>query len=239
MNAKLRATERGFLKFLSRTGIIYLKSLDNGAKRTFMCTPGQKTGHLVVLAKEGDQSALNQLYSVYAERVRWMVRFRMDKELRSKFESMDLVQDTLIHALSGLHNFTYKNESEFIRWLSKIAENELRSKLRKLHADKRDVHKEVRFDNGGTKSEGRYVGIHEPIQTTTPSMILSRKEDLVKLEKAIDELKPEYRESIILTKVEGLSYQEIGQKLGKSSDAVRMLATRAMAELTTIYRKVS
>ena len=69
-------------------------------------------------------------------------------------------------------------------------------------------------------------------------MILSGKEDLAKLEKAIDELKPEYREVIILTKIEGLSYQEIGQKLGKSSDAVRMLATRAMAELTTIFGKI-
>jgi RNA polymerase sigma-70 factor (ECF subfamily) len=69
-------------------------------------------------------------------------------------------------------------------------------------------------------------------------MILSGKEDLAKLEKAIDELKPEYREAIILTKIEGLSYHEIGHRLGKSSDAVRMLATRAMAELTSIFGKI-
>ena len=59
-----------------------------------MCTLDQKTQELVALAKEGDQSALNRLYTVYAERVRWMVRFRMGKELRSKLESMDLVQET-------------------------------------------------------------------------------------------------------------------------------------------------
>jgi DNA-directed RNA polymerase specialized sigma24 family protein len=74
-----------------------------------MCTLGQKTRHLVVLAKEGDQSALNQLYSVYADRVRWMVRFRMNKELRSRLESMDLVQETLVHAFNGLDKFTYSN----------------------------------------------------------------------------------------------------------------------------------
>jgi RNA polymerase sigma-70 factor (ECF subfamily) len=61
---------------------------------------------------------------------------------------------------------------------------------------------------------------------------------LAKLERAVDELKPEYREAIILTKIEGLSYQEIGQKMGKSSDAVRMLATRAIAELTAIFKKI-
>jgi RNA polymerase sigma-70 factor (ECF subfamily) len=162
----------------------------------------------------------------------------MDAELRSKLESMDLVQETLIHVMSGLDNFKYTNEKEFVRWLSKIAENELRGSLRKLHANKRDVRKEVQLDNHRPKSDGGYVGLHEPIQATTPSMVLSRKEDLARLEKAIDELKPEYREAIVLTKIEGLSYQEIGQKMGKSSDAVRMLATRAMAELTAVFGKI-
>ena len=203
-----------------------------------MCTVGQKTKHLVVQAKEGDPSAINQLYSIYAERVRWMVRFRMSKELRSKLESMDLVQNTLIRSLNGLGNFNYKNEGDFVRWLSKIAENELRGNLKKLHAEKRDVRKEVQLDNFGSAAGNEYIGSHGPIQTTTPSVILSEKEDLGKLEKAIDQLKPEYREIIILTKIEELSYQEIGQRLGKSSDAVRMLATRAMAELTTIFGKI-
>ncbi|MFH1882148.1 MAG: sigma-70 family RNA polymerase sigma factor [Planctomycetota bacterium] len=203
-----------------------------------MCTFGQKTQHLVVLAKEGDKSALNQLYRVYAERVRWMVRFRMSKELRSKLESMDLVQDTLIHALSGLEDFTYKNEGDFVRWLAKIAENELRGSLKKLHADKRDIRKEVRLDNYGPTSGGGFVGAPGPIEATTPSVIMSRKEDLAKLEKAIDELKPEYREAIVLTKIDGLSYKEIAGRLGKSSDAVRKLVSRAMAELTVAFRKI-
>jgi RNA polymerase sigma-70 factor (ECF subfamily) len=167
-----------------------------------------------------------------------MVRFRMNKELRSKLESMDLVQETLIHAFSGLDKFTYSNEGDFVRWLSRIAENELRGSLKKLHADKRDIRKEVRLENFGPTTGGGFAGIPGPIEATTPSMILSGKEDLAKLEKAIDELKPEYREAITLTKIEGLSYQEIGQRLGKSSDAVRMLATRAMAELTTIFGKI-
>jgi len=203
-----------------------------------MCTFGHKTQHLVVLAKDGDKSALNQLYRVYAERVRWMVRFRMGKELRSKLESMDLVQDTFIHALSGLENFTYKNEGDFVRWLAKIAENELRGSLKKLHTDKRDIRKEVRLDNYRPTTAGGFVGTAEPIQATTPSVIMSRKEDLAKLAKAIDELKPEYREVIVLTKIEGLSYKEIAGRLGKSSEAVRKLVSRAMAELTIAFRKI-
>jgi DNA-directed RNA polymerase specialized sigma24 family protein len=41
---------------------------------------------------------------------------------------------------------------------------------------------------------------------------------------------------IILTKIDGLSYKEIAGRLGKSSDAVRKLVSRAMAELTVIFR---
>jgi len=91
-----------------------------------MYTLGQKTQELVALAKAGDESALSRLYRAYAERVRWMVRLRMGRQLRSKLESMDLVQEVLIRALSGLEDFTYKDEGDFVRWLSKIAENELK-----------------------------------------------------------------------------------------------------------------
>ena len=203
-----------------------------------MRTCSQKTQELVALAKEGDTSALNHLYMVYAERVRWMVRFRMNKELRSKLESMDIVQETLVHALNGLEGFTYKNEGDFVRWLSKIAENELRANLRKLHADKRDIRKNVRLDDNRSTTGGGYTGIHAPVDVTTPSVILSKRDELVRLEKAIDELKPEYRQVIILTKIDGLSYNEMGQRLGKSDEAVRKLVSRAMAELTVAFKRI-
>jgi len=162
----------------------------------------------------------------------------MNKELRSKLESMDLAQDVLIHALRGLGDFTYKNEGDFIRWLSKIAQNALRDNLDKLHADKRNVRKELPLDGYRSTTNSRFVGSPGPIDITTPSMIMSRREDLAKLEKAIDIVKPEYREVIVLTKIEGLSYREIGDRLSKSDDAVRMLLSRAMASLTIVFKRL-
>jgi RNA polymerase sigma factor (sigma-70 family) len=67
---------------------------------------------------------------------------------------------------------------------------------------------------------------------------MSKKEDLDKLTKAMDELKPDYRQAIILTKIDGLSYEEIGIRLDKSPDAVRMLATRAMVALAAAFRRI-
>ena len=203
-----------------------------------MCALSQKTQELIVLAKDGDKSALNQLYRVYGERVRWMVRFRMDRELRSQMESMDLVQDTLIHALSGLDDFTYKNEGDFVRWLSKIAENSLRDNLDKLHAGKRDIRREVPLGGYGPTTAGGFFGTPGPIEATTPSVIMSRKEDLNKLEKAIDKLRPEYREVIMLAKIEELSYSQIGDRLGKSTGAVKMLVSRAIVALASAFEGV-
>jgi len=150
-----------------------------------MRTLDRKTQELVVLAKGGDKAALNQLYRAYAERVRWIVRINMSKELRAKLESMDLVQDALIHALQGLGDFTYKSEGDFVRWLSKIAQNAVRDNLDKLHADKRDIRKEGALGGYRPTTGGRLLGAPMPIDTTTPSVIMSKREDLAKLENAL------------------------------------------------------
>ncbi|MFC1636344.1 RNA polymerase sigma factor [Planctomycetota bacterium] len=193
-----------------------------------------KTQRLVTLAQAGDESALDRLCNVYGERVRRIIRLRMGKELRSKMESMDLVQDAFIAALRSLENFTYKNEGDFLRWLSQIAENRLRDQVEKLHTNKRDVRKEIPLKDNRDSLDS-FARTPGPVASTTPSMIMSRQEELDKLEKAIDKLKPEHKEVIILAKIEGLSHKEIGERLGKQPHAVCVLLSRAMAALADVY----
>lgn len=200
--------------------------------------PGHSTEQLLTLARAGDGSAVNQLCRVYSERVRWMIRLRMGRELRSKLESMDVVQDALIHALGGLESFTYTNEGDFVRWLSKIVQHTLRENWDRLRAEKRDVRKEVPLHGLPTATGGGSVRMPDPVDATTPSAIVSKREDLARLERALDALKPEYREVLVLTRLEGLSYSQVGQRLGKTSDAVRMLASRATAALATTFRRL-
>ncbi len=200
-----------------------------------MCTPSQKTQELVVLAKGGDNSAQDRLCRAYGERIRRIVRLRMGAELRSKLESMDLVQDALMCALRDLGDFTYRNEGDFLRWLRRIAENRIRDNLEKLHADKRDVRRETPLNHCASTSTDDPARIPEPARNTTPSVILSRKEDLDKLEKAIDKLRPEYREVIMLAKIEELSYSQIGNRLSKSTGAVKMLVSRAIVALASAF----
>ena len=197
-----------------------------------------KTQHLVTLAQDGDKSAVDQLCAVYGPRVLWLIRLRMGAELRSKLESMDLVQDVLLSALRDLGKFTYRNEGDFVRWLTKVSENRLRDNLDKLHAGKRDIRREVRADGPGSITGNRPARVAEPVANTTPSVIVSRREEFGRLSRALDALKPEYKEVILLTKIEGLTYSEIGDRLGKSADAVRMLSCRAMAALSCAFEDV-
>ncbi|MHC4629064.1 MAG: sigma-70 family RNA polymerase sigma factor [Planctomycetota bacterium] len=197
-----------------------------------------KTRHLVALAKRGDDSAQSQLCWAYGERIRRIIRLRMGAELRSRLESMDIVQDALMCAFRDMENFTYTNEGDFLRWLRHIAENRIRDNLQKLHADKRDIRKETPLDGHASTSTENSGRILEPARNTTPSMILSRKEDLDKLEKAMDKLKPEYQQVIVWAKIDGLSYKEIGDKLGKSADAAGHLLLRARVSLTETFRAI-
>ena len=66
---------------------------------------------------------------------------------------------------------------------------------------------------------------------------MCKKEALDRLEKAWDEVKPEYKKVIVLKRIEGLSYAEIAERLGKSTEAVGMLLSRAMTALTIAYGK--
>ena len=201
-------------------------------------TCNHQTQRLITLAKNGDQSALDQLFKAYNERVLRIIRMRMGPELRTKLQSIDLVQDAFISALRGLENFTYKNEGDFLRWISKIAENRLRDNIDNFHADKRDIRKEIPLNNNSSNTQDNFIGISEPANNTTPSLIISKREDLNKLEKAMEKLKPEYREVIMLIKIDGLTYADAANKLGKGSDAVRMLLSRAIAALSQSFGKI-
>ncbi len=194
-----------------------------------------KTRQLVALAKDGDGSALNQLYALYGERVRWMMRLRMGKELRSKLESMDLAQEVLLRTLKGLGTFKYENEGDFTRWLARVADNTFRDELDRLHAGKRDIRKERPLDDRGLMGRTGLPGSPPGLSATTPSEIMSKKEDLARLERAMDTLKAEHREVIVLAKLEGLPYSEIADRLGKSVDAVKMLVSRAVVALAKAY----
>lgn len=70
--------------------------------------------------RRGASLARNQLCGVYGERVHRIIRLHLDQKLLPK---LDVVQDALILALGGLKDFTYRNEGNFLWWLTRIIIN--------------------------------------------------------------------------------------------------------------------
>jgi RNA polymerase sigma-70 factor, ECF subfamily len=69
-----------------------------------------------------------------------------------------------------------------------------------------------------------------PVRSALSQVIWS--EQSARLEAALEALPEPHREVIVLRKLEELSFAQIGERLGRSEDACRMLFARAMAALT-------
>ena len=92
-----------------------------------------------------------------------------------------------------------------------------------MDLSRRDAEKEVALDQG-------LEGLQARVRSQTSRLFF--KEQLTRLERAMQTLDRQHREVILLRKFEELSFPAIGERIGKSADACRMLLARAMAALT-------
>ena len=61
---------------------------------------------------------------------------------------------------------------------------------------------------------------------TSPSQHVMRQEQNVQLAEALEQLPADYREVIVLRHLEGLSHEEVAQRMGRTPGAIRMLWMR-------------
>jgi RNA polymerase sigma-70 factor (ECF subfamily) len=151
---------------------------------------------------------------------------------------MDLVQEALIEAVKDIGDFTYSSKGDFLCWLSSIAENTIRDNVDRIHAAKRDVRRQVSLEKMAERTDRLHADAGLPVVTTTPSVILSLHEEFDRLERAMDKLNPQYREVLVLAKIEGLSCKEIAAKQKKSRAAVAMSLSRAIVAVTNLFQRV-
>ena len=69
---------------------------------------------------------------------------------------------------------------------------------------------------------------------TTPSAAATRRERAVLLADALESLRADYREVVILRNLEGIDFSEVATRMGRSSGAIRMLWARAIERLSEV-----
>jgi len=177
-------------------------------------------------AREGSNEALGELVERYSGKLLALIRVRMG-DLRRRMESRDVLQNTLVKALGAVDRFDGEESGPFLAWLATIAHHEI--------ADLRDHHRAQRRRLDLEDGLSRAGDIEASVASMVSRIDLGERGR--RLEAALLELPEEQREAVILRSFEELGFAEVGERLGRSADAARMLYARAMTALTLAMRE--
>jgi RNA polymerase sigma-70 factor (ECF subfamily) len=171
---------------------------------------------LVDKAISGDGDAFGRLYDMNVERVYRHIYYRVS----SNADAEDLTQQVFIKAWQAIGRYK-KTASPFLAWLVKISHNVVidfyRSRKSETYID---------FDIIATKPE------------TDPEHMLEAEFNQQYMRQAINKLKGDQQQVILMRFIEDFSYPEIAAALGKSEGAIRVIQHRGLAKLKTILEKV-
>jgi RNA polymerase sigma-70 factor (ECF subfamily) len=178
---------------------------------------------LLARAQRGDRPALEQLCARYQDRLLRIVRIRLGARgtgLRRFLESTDVVQETWRGALRGLADLRVTGDADLLSWLAKIATNEIRDQLDRVHAQRRDPEREQPITDAGP--------IDVADRTAGPASEAQRTELTALVDGAIAELDDDYREAIVLRDYCGAEWPDIAARLASPTvHAAQQLHQRA------------
>lgn len=181
-------------------------------------------------ARDGDRRALDRLLETVEGRLRRLAEGRIGPGLRAKVRTSDVLQSTYLDVVKSMERFEGDDEEAFVGWVARIMENNIRDKGKYFQARKR------RDPDGSTLPLNEADDVKTP--GATPSVEAVRAEDLVLVSRALEGLVEDYRQVIILRMVEGRSHKEVGELLGRSEAATRMLLSRARAALALALEQI-
>jgi RNA polymerase sigma-70 factor (ECF subfamily) len=179
------------------------------------------TFDLLEQARNGNQQALSRAFEKYRRRLAVLVHFKLSSSTREFADAEDVVQETCLRAFRDIASFSYQSPGSFFRWLSAIADHVIVDRVRYQNRECR-AGEEVRF-----RSETNPLG-PDPADTKTPSRLLAQREAVQRLLDRLNALPEDYRQAILMAKIERLSTAEMAERLGKSREAVALLVYRAV-----------
>jgi RNA polymerase sigma-70 factor (ECF subfamily) len=183
---------------------------------------------LLALARAGEQRALGKLLELYRGYLSLLARLQIGRRLQGKADPADLVQDTFLEAHRNWERFRGTTEAEFLSWLRRILAAQTADLIRRyLGSQRRDVRLERELAAELERSS-QDLDVGLLAKQDSPSKQVAQREEGVLLADALALLPEDYREVLILRHLEGLTFPEVGQRMGRTLDAVKKLWTRAL-----------
>ncbi|MGE0144698.1 MAG: RNA polymerase sigma factor [Planctomycetota bacterium] len=184
------------------------------------------TIELVRDAQKGEGASLAAIVDRYREVLLQRIRLIMGPEARQAAESDDFLQGLFLEIVSDFEKRCPRDEKEFLRWATAIARNNIRDGVRRR--------REIAVDRFASSLDWRPVLGNASVGS--PAENAEREEQVERLCEAMAALREEDRLAIELRHFEGLSFAEIGQRLGRTENAAQLLHTRALVKLGSALR---
>ena len=169
---------------------------------------------LVERVQRGDSAAFDALVRKYQHRIVGLI----GRYVHDWSECQDVAQEVFMRAYRALGGF--RGDAQFSTWLHRIAVNTAKNHLvaqnRRPPTDDIDVMDAEQFDQS-----------YRLRDTDTPERELMRQEIERTVMDAVNALPSELREAITLREVDGLSYDEIAERMGCPIGTVRSRIFRA------------
>lgn len=173
-------------------------------------------------AQKGDTESFERIVIAYQQRV-FNLAFRL---LGDREEAEDLTQEVFLNVFKHLSSF--RGDAQFSTWIYQVTINHCRNRFKYLK--RRFHHTTESMDDPLQGGEGD-IERELPDEADIPEDALYRRQLQKLVQVAVQRLRPDYREIIVLRDIQELSYQEISEVLGLPEGTIKSRLHRARWEL--------
>lgn len=194
---------------------------------------------LIEQAKGGDTATLGRLLELYRNYLRVLARIQIGKQLQGKVDASDIVQETFLDAHRYFPAFRGNAEEQLIRWLRSILAGTLANAARRyLGTQGRDLRLECALV--ADLDQSSYGLSNIPVDPhSSPSQQVAKAEQTLLVAEALSRLPDDYQSVIVLRHMEGLTFPQIAERVGRSVDSVEKLWLRALTKLRKAFGESS
>ncbi|MBK6941886.1 MAG: sigma-70 family RNA polymerase sigma factor [Planctomycetes bacterium] len=165
---------------------------------------------LVARARAGDRAAFDALVIRHARCVARLAR----RVVGNAEDAEDVVQETFVRVFQHLQNF--RGRSSFRTWSMHIALNLAHDRLRTRRR---------------TPSPRDLAAGIAPLDSLAPDHAANGRDDRAALERAVADLPPRQRLTLLMKVVDGLTHVDIAKVLGTTESAARVYLSMARSTL--------
>ncbi|TWU50666.1 RNA polymerase sigma factor [Rubripirellula tenax] len=200
----------------------------------------EEVDELATRTRLGDESALADLFERNRAKLRSMVAFRMDANLRGRVDPSDVIQESFLDLAKRFDDFKSKQSMSPLVWMRLVTMERLMAVHRHhVTTQMRDARRDVSIDREmglGATSVSLAAALMDRLSSASGKVI--RSEQKAKLHELLEQMDQDDREIIALRIFEGVTNGEAAEILKLSKQTTSKRFVRAIDRLRTAMQDV-